>query len=87
MLDARLNLLALDDRFGQEPLDAQVAAVCRALDLDTAHRPPLARPARSAPRRGRGAAGRAGLARLRLARHGRRSRLTGEFIILLIKNA
>jgi hypothetical protein len=33
-LNQRLNLLALDDRFGDEPLDAQVAAVCRALDLD-----------------------------------------------------
>ena len=30
----RLNLLALDDRFAEEPLDAQVAATCRALGLD-----------------------------------------------------
>jgi hypothetical protein len=34
VLDERLNLLALDDRFADPDLDAQVAATCRALSLD-----------------------------------------------------
>jgi len=36
LLDARLSLLARDNRFGLEPLDEQVRAVCRALGLDEA---------------------------------------------------
>jgi len=35
-LEERLSLLARDNRFGLEPLDDQVRAVCRALGLDEA---------------------------------------------------
>ena len=34
LLDERLNLVALDDRFADHDLDAQVAAACRALSLN-----------------------------------------------------
>jgi hypothetical protein len=36
LLDELLDLQARDDRFGLEPLDVQVVAVCRSLGLDTA---------------------------------------------------
>jgi hypothetical protein len=35
LLDERLDLLARDDRFGLEPLDAHVVAFCRSMGLDT----------------------------------------------------
>jgi hypothetical protein len=35
LLDELLDLQARDDRFGLEPLDVQVVAVCRSLGLDT----------------------------------------------------
>jgi hypothetical protein len=35
LLDERLDLLARDDRFGLEPLDVHVVAVCRSIGLDT----------------------------------------------------
>jgi hypothetical protein len=35
LLEQRLDLLARDDRFGLEPLDVHVVALCRSLGLDT----------------------------------------------------
>ena len=34
LLDARLDILARDNRFGLEPLDAHVVSLCRSLGLD-----------------------------------------------------